>query len=77
MPLPPAGYTIERHAGCNGSGCERCNGHGEIFVKEPARICPTCRGNCFLTENEIYMGPTCEDCRGTGWVEAVLIDRTE
>ena len=75
-PVPPAGYTIERHAACNGSGCEDCNWHGRVFVKEPARICPTCRGNCFLIVNEIYVGPTCEECKGTGWVEAKLIDRT-
>jgi hypothetical protein len=69
------GYGFHSCFPCGGNGsngkCESCEGYGKILVREPARRCPTCGGNGYLTEREIYLGPMCPACRGTGWQDAL------
>lgn len=65
------GFVFKSCFPCGGKGskgtCKCCEGHGKFLVREPARRCPTCGGNSYLTVNEIYLGPMCTACRGTGW----------
>jgi WD40 repeat protein len=68
----PAGYTVVWHDACTRNGCERCGGQGYFLVREPAARCPTCRGRGYAIRDEIYMGPDCGDCLGTGWADAIL-----
>ena len=69
------GYGFQLCFPCGGKGsngkCESCEGRGKILVREPARPCPTCSGNGYLTEQELYIGPMCKTCRGTGWQNAL------
>jgi hypothetical protein len=69
------GYGFQSCFPCGGEGskgtCKSCEGHGKILVREPARNCSTCRGNGYLTKQEIYIGPMCTACRGTGWENAL------
>ena len=70
-PVPPAGHTVMWHDACTRNGCETCGGYGRFFVREPAARCPVCRGRGYAIKDEIYMGPDCENCLGTGWAGAV------
>ena len=69
------GYNFQSCFPCGGKGsngkCESCEGYGKILVREPARRCPICGGNGYLTEQELYIGPMCKACRGTGWQNAL------
>jgi hypothetical protein len=69
------GYGFQSCFPCGGKGskgtCESCEGHGKFLVREPAQRCPTCGGNGYLTRQDIYIGPMCTDCKGTGWENAL------
>jgi len=68
------GYGFQSCFPCGGKGsktCKSCEGYGKVLVREPAMRCPVCRGNGYLIEKEIYLGPMCTSCRGTGWENAL------
>lgn len=71
-PIPPAGHTVVWHDACIRKGCVRCGGHGYFFVREPAAKCSACRGRGYTIRDEIYVGPDCGECLGTGWAGTSL-----
>lgn len=76
-------YSPEKCGFCDGKRvlsskdeqpCEPCQGRGIVFVLQPPRKCPRCRGNGRpqshrdLNYNIYY----CSVCMGTGWIMTEL-----